>query len=64
LFIIGKRAGFKKIESFKEEVIDPFTRNEVLISKSFPYCTPEGKFIRRPEPFYPSVPMLLLAEIG
>lgn len=62
LFSMGKRFGFADMSQFEEEIIEPFTRNEILVSKGVPGCDPNGIFIRRPEPFYPSIPLLLLAE--
>ncbi len=62
-FRIGKDAGFKDINEFEDEIIRPFTSNELLISKGIPYYSKEKKeFIRRPEPFLPSIQMLLLSE--
>jgi hypothetical protein len=63
LFMMGRKAGYKSKEEFHSDIIEPFTRNEVLISKGIPYCNEKGEFIRRPEPFYPSIPLLLLSEL-
>jgi hypothetical protein len=52
---------FRTVEEFEEEIIDPFTRMELFIAMGVPYLNKNGKFIRRPEPFLPSVQLLLLA---
>lgn len=51
---------FTDIEEFEQEILVPFTRQELLISMGVPYLSDDGRFIRRPEPFLPSVQMLLL----
>ena len=52
---------FNSVEEFEKEIIDPFTRMELLIAMGFPYRDDRGKFIRRPEPFLPSIQLLLLS---
>ncbi|MCX6579203.1 MAG: hypothetical protein NT166_03380 [Candidatus Aminicenantes bacterium] len=54
---------YESIAEFESEIIVPFTRNELLISNGVPFLNEKGDFVRRPEPFLPSIPLLLLAEI-
>ncbi len=61
LFLQGK-VDYATIEEFNTEIIEPFTRTGLLISTGIPFFSDEEGFVRRPEPFYPSIPLLLLAE--
>lgn len=60
LFSIAYEAGYKDIEEFKKEIIEPFTRNELLVSTGMPYLDERGVFVRRPEPYVPSIMIMLL----
>jgi hypothetical protein len=62
LFELGQRAGYPDWESFQAEVVEPFGAQGLLLSGGIPTIDQKGRFARWVEPYYPSLPFLLLAE--
>lgn len=62
LFAISRSLNFSDFAKFKEDIISPFVRAELLVASGIPSYSKEEGFIRHPEPYYPSTAVLLLAE--
>jgi hypothetical protein len=63
LFMNARKIGFDDIDIFYEEIIEPFVRMEILVSGGIPDLDENGRFIRWPEPYYPSVSTLINASL-
>ncbi|GAB6043292.1 hypothetical protein [Endothiovibrio diazotrophicus] len=62
LLLLGKRAGYREWEDFQDEIIDPFGEQGLLLSRGVPGLDETGRFARWIGPYYPSLPLMLLAE--
>ncbi len=63
LFALGRDLGYESIENFRDEILVPFAKNELLVSTGVPFLDGKGEFVRWPEPYLPTIQTLLLAEL-
>ncbi len=54
---------FSDIESFSNELLYPMAATGILYSAGIPKVDENGEFVRRPEPYYPSIPLRLWTEM-
>ncbi|MDG4596506.1 MAG: hypothetical protein P9F75_12600 [Candidatus Contendobacter sp.] len=62
MLLLGKRAGYGDWLEFREEIIDPFGLQGLLLSRGVPGLDADGRFVRWPGPYYPSLMLTLMAE--
>jgi hypothetical protein len=65
LFSLAREIGFQDMDEFRDDILDVYTRNEHLISLGTPYYDRDsGRFIRRPQPYVPSLSFMIRAFRG
>ncbi|MBF8272629.1 MAG: hypothetical protein HW380_1734 [Magnetococcales bacterium] len=62
MYLMGKQVGYTEWPSFQEEILIPFGRSGMILSRGIPRLDEEGQFERWPEPYFPSHVLLLWAE--
>lgn len=62
MLLLGKRVGYGDWAEFREEIIDPFGLQGLLLSRGIPGLDADGRFVRWPGPYYPSLMLTLMAE--
>ncbi|MDG4550613.1 MAG: hypothetical protein P9F19_15275 [Candidatus Contendobacter sp.] len=62
MLLIGGPAGYGDWAEFREEIIDPFGLQGLLLSRGIPGLDADGRFVRWPGPYYPSLMLTLMAE--
>lgn len=60
MMAVGEAAGYRSWEELVDDVIEPFAKNDLLLSRGTPRLDENGKFVRFVEPFYPSLQLMLL----
>lgn len=59
MMALGESAGCRSWAELNEEIIDPFGRNDLLLSRGTPEVA-DGMFVRYVEPFFPSLQLVLI----
>ena len=65
LFNLACGVGFQDMDEFRDVILEPYTKNSLLVSVGIPYYDDSSKkFIRRPQPYVPSLECMLRASRG
>ena len=65
LFNLARGVGFQDMDEFRDVILEPYTKNGLFVSLGIPYYDDSSKkFIRRPQPYVPSLECMLRASKG
>jgi hypothetical protein len=61
MLTLGLAAGCRSWEQIVADIITPFGKNDLLLSRGTPALGPDREFVKYVEPYYPSLQLLFLA---